>query len=159
MTTLPFTAKTPDTTCKLLTYNTHTISILTLLSDNISSTMWSLIEQNLAIICTCLPMCRIPMPKRFPLWVSESELSQPEVSQAADPTKRQTRRWSPYTGPRNVQGVTRSIVMSNDDKSDEVTLDLSERTFTMSSLSSDVGAIRKIVEYQVTFETTPESNV
>ncbi|KAJ4004266.1 hypothetical protein NW752_011880 [Fusarium irregulare] len=141
MTTLPFTAKTPDTTY------------------NISSTMWSLIEQNLAIICTCLPMCRIPMPKRFPLWVSESELSQPEVSQAADPTKRQTRRWSPYTGPRNVQGVTRSIVMSNDDKSDEVTLDSSERTFTMSSLSSDVGAIRKIVEYQVTFETTPENNV
>jgi hypothetical protein len=120
--------------------------------------MWTIIEQNLAIICTCLPMCRLPIATRFPLWVSESELSAPDVSHPADPSKRQTRRWSPYTGPRNVQGVTRSIVITNDEMSDEVTLDSSERTFTMSTLSSDIGAIRKIVEYEVRFETTPEAN-
>ncbi|UZP33410.1 hypothetical protein NXS19_001226 [Fusarium pseudograminearum] len=138
-TTLSFTAKTPDTTF------------------NISSTMWSIIEQNLAIICTCLPMCRLPIATRFPLWVSESELTAPDVSQPADPSKRQTRRWSPYTGPRNVQGITRSIVITSDEMSDELTLDPVERTFTMSTLSSDIGAIRKIVEYEITFETASEA--
>ncbi|CZS76314.1 unnamed protein product [Fusarium graminearum] len=138
-TTLSFTAKTPDTTF------------------NISSTMWSIIEQNLAIICTCLPMCRLPIATRFPLWVSESELTARDVSEPADLSKRQTRRWSPYTGPRNVQGITRSIVITSDEMSDELTLDPVERTFTMSTLSSDIGAIRKIVEYEITFETASEA--
>ncbi|RGP66508.1 integral membrane [Fusarium longipes] len=139
MTTLSSSANTSDTTFE------------------VSSTMWTIIEQNLAIICTCLPMCRLPIATRFPLWASETESSVPDVSQPADPSKHQTRRWSPYTGPRNVQGITRSIVITNDETSDEVTLDPVERTFTMSTMSSDIGAIRKIVEYQVTFETTPEA--
>lgn len=159
MTTLSFSAKTPDTTCTFLNPHLKTFPILTLFSVEISSTMWTIIEQNLAIICTCLPMCRLPIATRFPLWVSESEITTPDVSQPVDPTRRQTRRWSPYTGPRNVQGITRSIVITNDEMSDQVTLDSSERTFTMSTLASDIGAIRKIVEYEVTFETTPETNV
>ncbi|KAG8359118.1 hypothetical protein FVEN_g3247 [Fusarium venenatum] len=140
MTTLTFSAKTPDTTF------------------DISSIMWSIIEQNLAIICTCLPMCRLPIATRFPLWVSESELTTPDTSEPADPSKRQTRRWSPYTGPRNVQGITRSIVITNDETSDELALDPAERTFTMSTMSSDIGAIRKIVEYEITFETASDAN-
>lgn len=136
---------------------THALPVLTLFLVNISSTMWSIIEQNLAIICTCLPMCRLPIATRFPLWVSESELTARDVSEPADLSKRQTRRWSPYTGPRNVQGITRSIVITSDEMSDELTLDPVERTFTMSTLSSDIGAIRKIVEYEITFETASEA--
>ncbi|EWG37534.1 hypothetical protein FVEG_14781 [Fusarium verticillioides 7600] len=43
MTTLDLATKTLDTTF------------------GVSSTMWTIIEQKLGIICTCLPMCRIPV--------------------------------------------------------------------------------------------------
>ncbi|KAF9869840.1 integral membrane protein [Colletotrichum karsti] len=48
MTTLDFSTTSPDTTY------------------DIASTLWTLIEDNLAIICACLPMCRLPLTYVFP---------------------------------------------------------------------------------------------
>ncbi|KAG5785334.1 hypothetical protein H9Q73_001014 [Fusarium xylarioides] len=140
MTTLDLATKTLDTTF------------------DISSTMWTIIEQNLAIICTCLPMCRIPiaiiLPPRFP----NSKKSSHSVSQRIDGSRVQTGAWNPYVGPRSAQGLTRSVVLPNDEASEEVILGSLERTDTPSTLASAAGVIRKTVEYGVTYEINPEAN-
>ncbi|CVK95600.1 related to integral membrane protein [Fusarium proliferatum] len=126
----------------------------------ISSTMWTIIEQNLAIICTCLPMCRIPiaiiLPSCFPN--SNSNKSSHSVSQRIDGTRVQTGAWNPYVGPRSAQGLTRSVVLPNDEASEAVILGSLERTDTPSTLASAAGVIRKTVEYGVTYEVNPEAN-
>ncbi|KAI9048467.1 hypothetical protein LZ554_007302 [Drepanopeziza brunnea f. sp. 'monogermtubi'] len=48
MRTLESSTKTPDTTY------------------NILSSLWTMIEPNVAIICACLPMCRLPLTLLFP---------------------------------------------------------------------------------------------
>ncbi|CCC06345.1 hypothetical protein SMACR_00560 [Sordaria macrospora] len=48
MQTLTFSTKTPDTTYDL------------------DSSIWTIIEQNMAIICACLPVCRLPLAYLFP---------------------------------------------------------------------------------------------
>ncbi|KAF4988467.1 hypothetical protein FGRMN_9750, partial [Fusarium graminum] len=132
MTTLRSSTKTPDTTF------------------NITSTMWTIIEQNLAIICTCLPMCRIPLATLFPLWFSASIASTHEASRLTDRRGSHPKAWNPYVGPKSVQGLTRSVVLPNNESSEELALGTLQRTDTPSSVASDVGVIRKTVEYNVT---------
>ncbi|KAF5619254.1 integral membrane protein [Fusarium sp. NRRL 25303] len=140
MTTLDLATKTLDTTFE------------------ISSTMWTIIEQNLAIICTCLPMCRIPIAIILPSCFPHSKKSSHSVSQRIDGTRVQTRAWNPYVGPRSAQGLTRSVVLPNDEASEEVILGSLGRTDTPSMLASAAGVIRKTVEYGVTYEVNPEAN-
>jgi hypothetical protein len=42
--------------------------------DDISSSVWTIVEDNLAIICACLPMCRLPFSSLVPFasWRSKS---------------------------------------------------------------------------------------
>ncbi|KAL7761691.1 hypothetical protein ACKLNR_008226 [Fusarium oxysporum f. sp. zingiberi] len=140
MTTLDLATKTLDTTF------------------DISSTMWTIIEQNLAIICTCLPMCRIPIAIILPSCFSSSKKSSHSVSQRIDGSRGQTGAGNPYVRPRSVQGLTRSVVLPNDEASEEVILGSLERTDTPSTLAIAAGVIRKTVEYGVTYETNPEAN-
>ncbi|KAH7257076.1 hypothetical protein BKA59DRAFT_522383 [Fusarium tricinctum] len=123
---------------------------------NITSTMWTIIEQNLAIICTCLPMCRIPLATLFPPWFSTSIITTPSASRFNDRPGSQPRVWNPYVGPKSVQGLTQSVVLPNDESSEEIILGTLTRTDTPSTMASDVGVIRKTVEYGVTYETNPE---
>ncbi|QKD47566.1 uncharacterized protein FOBCDRAFT_314164 [Fusarium oxysporum Fo47] len=104
MTTLDLATKTLDTTF------------------DISSTMWTIIEQNLAIICTCLPMCRIPIAIILPSCFSTSKKSSHSVSQRIDGSRGQTGAGNPYVRPRSVQGLTRSVVLPTDEASEEVIL-------------------------------------
>ncbi|KAL9574907.1 hypothetical protein ACKAV7_000904 [Fusarium commune] len=140
MTTLDLATKTLDTTF------------------DISSTMWTIIEQNLVIICTCLPMCRIPIAIIIPSCFSSSNKSSHSVSQRIDGSRGQTGTWNPYVGPRSVQGITRSVVLPNDETSEEVILGSLERTDTPPTLASAAGMIRKTVEYGITYVTNPEAN-
>ncbi|PCD45516.1 hypothetical protein AU210_000950 [Fusarium oxysporum f. sp. radicis-cucumerinum] len=89
---------------------------------DISSTMWTIIEQNLAIICTCLPMCRIPIAIILSSCFSSSKKSSHSVSQRIDGSRGQTGAGNPYVRPRSVQGLTRSVVLPNDEASEEVIL-------------------------------------
>jgi hypothetical protein len=55
-----------------------------------------------------------------------------------------------------VQGITRSVVLPNDESSEEIILGTLTRTDTPSTVASDAGVIRKTVEYGVTYETNPD---
>ena len=119
--------------------------------------MLTIVEQNLAIICTCLPMCRTPLAILFSPWLSGSKGSTHDGSQLTGRSQGQPRAWNPYVGPRKAQGVTQSIVLLNDESGDEVMLNSLERTGTPSTLASDAGVIRMTVEYGVTYETNPDA--
>ncbi|KAF5616706.1 integral membrane protein [Fusarium sp. NRRL 52700] len=140
MTTLDLATKTLDTTF------------------DISSTMWTIIEQNSAIICTRLPMCRIHIAIILPSCFPNSKKSSRSVSQRSDGSRIQTGAWNPYVGPRSAQGLTRSVVLPNDEASEEVILGTLERSDSPSTLASAAGVIRKTVEYGVTYEINPEAN-
>ncbi|KAK3395766.1 hypothetical protein B0T20DRAFT_419789 [Sordaria brevicollis] len=58
MQTLTFSTKTPDTTYDL------------------DSSIWTIIEQNMAIICACLPVCRLPLAYLFPKYFAISRREQ-----------------------------------------------------------------------------------
>ncbi|KAJ4416328.1 hypothetical protein N0V85_002337 [Neurospora sp. IMI 360204] len=58
MQTLTFSTKTPDTTYDL------------------DSSIWTIIEQNMAIICACLPVCRLPLSYLFPKYFASSRREQ-----------------------------------------------------------------------------------
>ena len=39
--------------------------------------MWTIIEPNIAIICACLPMCRMPLQRMFPKFFPGTEPTRP----------------------------------------------------------------------------------
>ncbi|KAM7190474.1 hypothetical protein V8F33_009457 [Rhypophila sp. PSN 637] len=41
--------------------------------DDIDSSIWTMIEMNLAIICACLPVCRLPLAYAFPGYFSSTD--------------------------------------------------------------------------------------
>ncbi|KAJ9428906.1 hypothetical protein QL093DRAFT_2075398 [Fusarium oxysporum] len=104
MTTLDLATKTLDTTF------------------DISSTMWTIIEQNLAIICTCLPMCRIPIA----IILSSCSLVQRNhhtvFLNASMDLEVRLELGILTLGPEVYKGLTRSVVLPNDEASEEVIL-------------------------------------
>ncbi|KAF7545136.1 hypothetical protein G7Z17_g9410 [Cylindrodendrum hubeiense] len=78
--TLSFSTTSPDTT-----------------SDDITSTLWTMVEENVAIICACLPMCRMPLAFLFPaVFASKAATSHNHGSteRSRDPIN----NWKPYAG-------------------------------------------------------------
>ncbi|EGO53315.1 hypothetical protein NEUTE1DRAFT_92489 [Neurospora tetrasperma FGSC 2508] len=66
MQTLTFSTKTPDTTYDL------------------DSSIWTIIEQNMAIICACLPVCRLPLAYLFPKYFAISRREQQRTGPEGD---------------------------------------------------------------------------
>lgn len=87
MQTLDFSIKSPDITCKhtpqqhpLATRQQANVHLV----DDIDSSIWTMIEINLAIVCACLPVCRLPLAYAFPAYFSstDSTKNQPAVAMA-----------------------------------------------------------------------------
>ncbi|KAJ9485275.1 hypothetical protein VN97_g8071 [Penicillium thymicola] len=73
MQTLDFSSTSPDPTCE----RPHILSELLLLrhlrdtfTDDIASSVWTMLEENVAITCACLPMMWMPLAKIFPSFFS-----------------------------------------------------------------------------------------
>ncbi|KAH6608673.1 hypothetical protein Trco_002019 [Trichoderma cornu-damae] len=148
-TTLNFSTTSPDTTF------------------DITSTLWTIIEENVAIICACLPMCRIVLAIIFPKMfgggttkgstgasgmVSESH-SKYGYARATSPTRSQN--WKPYAGPGG-DGVNRSTAAhQSDDTSEEFILASVQRH---GSADDQDGAIRKTTKYEISYEGGPYKN-
>lgn len=73
MQTLDFSSTSPDPTCKCL----HILSELLLprhlrdtSTDDIASSVWTMLEENVAITCACLPMMWMPLARLFPSFFS-----------------------------------------------------------------------------------------
>ncbi|RFU71915.1 integral membrane [Trichoderma arundinaceum] len=152
-TTLNFSTTSPDTTF------------------DITSTLWTIIEENVAIICACLPMCRIVLAFIFPKIFggnttkgstgasglsggmgSESQ-NKYGYARSTSPSRRQS--WKPYSGPGG-DGISRSTAAhQSDDTSEEFILTSVQRH---GSTDDQDGAIRKTTKYEISYESESYKN-
>ncbi|KAJ4259193.1 hypothetical protein NW757_002522 [Fusarium falciforme] len=133
-TTLRFSTTSPD-----ITYD-------------IASTLWTMIEENMAIICACLPMCRMLLAILFPAWFAGSKASSSEDYVLSDRSGDQPGAWRPYVGPRHAEGFNQSEVLRTDGASEEYILD----SLKGNDAPSEIGIVRKTT-YGVTYETDTEA--
>ncbi|KAH0491322.1 hypothetical protein TgHK011_002759 [Trichoderma gracile] len=143
-TTLNFSTTSPDTTF------------------DITSTLWTIIEENVAIICACLPMCRMVLAFLFPKifggntskgstgasgGLGSEGRNKYGYARSQSPSRHQG--WKPYSGPGG-DGVSRSTAAhQNDDTSEEFILTTVQRH---GSTDDPDGAIRKTTKYEVSYE-------
>jgi hypothetical protein len=114
-----------------------------------------MIEENVAIICACLPMCRMPLAFVFPsIFASKLGNSHPYAS--TDHSRDQpSNTWKPYVGPRKAEGFSRSAAMRTDGASEEYILD----PVSGNDSSKESPAIRKTMHYNITYESDPAAKV
>ncbi|KAK3693445.1 integral membrane protein [Podospora appendiculata] len=97
MQTLNFSTASPDTT------------------HDIASSIWTMIEENLAIICACLPVCRLPLAYVFPTCLSSSSTGKKSTGSSGSSPDFHSRTDRSYTAPR---AATPSSPRRNLDKED-----------------------------------------
>ncbi|TQV98536.1 integral membrane protein [Cordyceps javanica] len=126
---------------------------------DIASTLWTMIEMNVALICACLPMCRMVLawmlPGLFGSMTIASTPKNPHSSGSSNPTMtighRRLRslngQWAPYTGPSKAEG--RSSVHHHEESSEEFILAPYQRVYVQEDLN---GIIRKTTQYEVYYE-------
>lgn len=142
-TTLNFSITSPDVTYDIL------------------STLWTMIEMNVAIICACLPMCRMVLgwmlPGLFGSTTVPSTHKYPPPSGSFDPTmtighrrlRSRNGEWAPYTGPSEIAGISHSSVHHHDESSEEYILSPYQKVH----IPEDAGGnIRKTTQYEVSYE-------
>src|SRR5690348_7998534 len=111
-----------------------------------------MIEENMAIICACLPMCRMLLAILFPAWFAGSKASSSEDYVLSDRSGDQPGAWRPYVGPRHAEGFNQSEVLRTDGASEEYILD----SLKGNDAPSEIGIVRKTT-YGVTYETDTEA--
>ncbi|KAG7114753.1 hypothetical protein HYQ45_016503 [Verticillium longisporum] len=154
-TTLKFSTKTPD------------------ISYDIASTLWTMIEQNVAIICACLPMCRLPLAFLFPSTFGSSSRQRSSYKYGGSNNSNNAARsnntnnmsssqhsnsaWQPYGGPAKTGGANRSIVHHSDEMSEEYILTSVKRQGSEDEgdAEGDARAIRKTTRYEISYEREP----
>ncbi|KAL7789388.1 putative PTH11-type G-protein coupled receptor protein [Trichoderma ceciliae] len=149
-TTLDFSTTSPDTTF------------------DISSTLWTIIEENVAIICACLPMCRIVLAFLFPkIFGGNTTKESKEASGAPgsenhnkygyvrsiSPSRRQS--WKPYTGPGGDAIGHSTAAHQSDAASQEFILQSVQRH---GPSDDHDGAIRKTTKYEISYESESYKN-
>lgn len=73
MQTLDFSSTSPDITCKYPCSPSGLFSLKNLRDtciDDIASSVWTILEENIAITCACLPMMWMPLARLFPSFFS-----------------------------------------------------------------------------------------
>lgn len=106
----------------------------------------------MAIICACLPMCRILLTILLPSWFPGSKADRSENYVLSDRSGDQAGAWRPYAGPRNAEGFNQSEALRTDGASEEYILS----SLKGSDASNDAGIVRKTT-YGVTYETDSET--
>ncbi|KND89528.1 hypothetical protein TOPH_05903 [Tolypocladium ophioglossoides CBS 100239] len=140
-TTLNFSTTSPDSTY------------------DITSTLWTMIEENVAIICACLPMCRMVLAWIFPKTFSNASSAARANSNGPTYTYGQGRSsqsqnndWKPYSGPSQTGGLNRSVVQHSDDTSEEFILTNVPSTGPRDDMDH---TIRKTTQYEISYERDP----
>lgn len=160
-TTLNFSITSPDVTCQLNLFSFPNI-LLTKALDDIASTLWTMIEINVAIICACLPMCRMVLAWMLPgLFGSMTASGTPKnahSSGSSDPTMTIGHRrlrslngeWAPYSGPTKPEAANHSSVHHHEETSEEFILAPYQKAYIQEDAD---GIIRKTTQYEVFYES------
>jgi hypothetical protein len=129
-------------------------------ADDISSTLWTIIEENIGIICACLPMFRMPLSFIFPSLFSTPKATVNYSYGSGPRSQNQHNTWQQIPGPTKSTGVNHSIARHNDDESEEYILNAVQGQTVKDDVDdADVRKIRKTTQYQVTYESGGERKV
>ncbi|KAI1390559.1 uncharacterized protein F4822DRAFT_154228 [Hypoxylon trugodes] len=129
--------------------------------DIVSST-WTVIEENVAIICACLPMCKAPLNWLFPsMFTSSSRRTSNGYKPPSQGTEETSRNiWRPIRGDSEMLSTRVTSVQcrksSNANNSQEYMLENTISTDHGSDVEGGRG-IRKIIQYDITVHTSGES--
>jgi hypothetical protein len=123
--------------------------MLTVIGE-VTATTWTIIEPNIAIICACLPMCRMPLAQLFPKLFPNSDASHT----ATNPfTHAGTGKndWTPsQIGRSDRKTANASIVAGRDSGSEEFILH--ERNATYLQPVGAKSAIQKTTHISVKYD-------
>lgn len=132
--------------------------------DDISSTLWTMIEENVAIICACLPMCRMLLAWVFPSVfdvskASSSSSSSSPSSYGSGASRPKPYEWQPFSGSPKSEGFTHSTVQRGEGTSEEYILDSLHGDAALGKPTLEIGSIRKTTEYEISYENEPRSTM
>jgi hypothetical protein len=124
--------------------------ILTLTGE-VGATTWTIIEPNIAIICACLPMCRVPLARLFPKLFPGSDASRSATNPFTH-TGTSKNDWTPsQVGRKDRKQATASIVASRDSGSEEFILNDRNGTY-LESVTGSKPAIQKTTHISVKYD-------
>jgi hypothetical protein len=129
--------------------------------DDIASSVWTITEENIAIICACLPMMWAPLARLFPSLFSirnggDSHVSLAVRSLGPDTTSRSRRSWTQLPGAFDDTGG--SDVNHNSDFQNRPSEDSTGQILPSGQggkpQNQDAKVIRKVSEYRVSYSST-----
>ncbi|KAI0835828.1 integral membrane protein [Hypoxylon sp. FL0890] len=125
--------------------------------DVVSST-WTVIEENVAIICACLPMCKGPLNWLFPSIFAPSSRRASSGYKPSQHTANSNRNyWAPIRGDSAKLSTRVTSIQgrkpSNCNNSEVYMLEITNSADCGSDVE-DVRGIRKVIEYDITVHTS-----
>ncbi len=97
---------------------------------DVGATTWTIIEPHVAIVCACLPMCRLPLAKVFPRLFPTMSTPHPSNTGAFMHAGTSKNDWTPsQTGDKPTRNQTTSV-MAGPDGSEEFILNDLEPSYT-----------------------------
>jgi hypothetical protein len=112
--------------------------------------MWTILELNIAIICACLPMCRMPLAKLFPRLFPSTGSSHPNTN-AFTHAGTSKNDWTPSTTDRkHGRSQLASVVGGGDNNSEEFILQ--DRNGTHLHPVGGDSRIQKTTQFEVRYE-------
>lgn len=122
---------------------------------NVTPTTWTVIEENMAIICACLPVCKAPL-----YWIFPSLLTPLSRENSKTPTNARAAgsyrggHWTPIRGDKEKLSVRMTSVNGRltcvDNNSEEYILE-PVAPAAANHQSAEPGSIRKVTQYEITF--------
>ncbi|KAI0160000.1 integral membrane protein [Hypoxylon sp. FL1284] len=128
---------------------------------DIASSTWTVIEENVAIICACLPMCKGPLNWLFPsIFVSTTRRASGAYKPGQYHTDNSSRNhWTPTRGDSEMLS-TRITSIQGRKKAANNSLECmleGTRSIDQSIDVEDVRGIRKVIEYDITVHRSGSS--
>ncbi|KAI1452424.1 integral membrane protein [Annulohypoxylon moriforme] len=125
--------------------------------DVVSST-WTVIEENVAIICACLPMCKGPLNYMFPsIFASTPRRASAGFKPSQHSNNSSRSYWAPMRGDREILSTRVTCVEgrkpSTGGNSQEYMLENSYSRDQISDIE-EVRGIRKVIQYDITVQTS-----
>ncbi len=157
MTTLNTTAKSPDPTCKFSHQRSPTRRRL-MMSGDVAATMWTIIEPNIAILCACLPMCRMPLQRLFPRIFGSIDGTKRPGTTSFSHAGSSKNDWTPsQVGRRNPRDQFSSVVASKDSNSEEYILSERNKSILDASGAAE-SCIHKTTHISVKYDCRSETS-
>ncbi|KAI1654046.1 hypothetical protein F4813DRAFT_372885 [Daldinia decipiens] len=128
---------------------------------DVASSTWTVIEENVAIICACLPMCKGPLNWLFPSVFMSTSKRTSSSYQPGQPTINSGRNyWAPTRGDSEMLNTRVTSVQgcksTGSRNSQEYMLE-DTGSLDRSSDVDEVRGIRKVIQYDITVHTSGDS--